>query len=248
MYSTKQIHKNVCDSYITISDPYDKAAKEKNPRWNGKQFSTIFPKSGSIPKQVCYEKMTFGPHGKYNAEPLYITTQPLDKRKLGFGSHDASRRDEFSNPVRTTQHCGAIDAEKNTMQRQMLKGQAPNPSKLQAVYQSKIDELESQVAEVENKIGMTQRIAREQAERRVGVAEHLYDIGRNSNTEFNPKMSRDQFYAPSKTTPVSYGYEHTTSLRHGMQEGCETKIDKKAQFVCVHSTEAFYDNTHLGIQ
>ena len=58
-----------------------------------------------------------GPQGKFLAEPLYITAQPADKRRLGFGSHDATRRDEFSNTVRTRQLREALSQEKSTFQR-----------------------------------------------------------------------------------------------------------------------------------
>ena len=85
MYSSKPIHKNKHDtSYITIGDPYDRipSKSEKNPRYHGKQFSTVFPKKGNIPSKVCFGDMKLGPQGKFLAEPLYIQSQPLDKRHL----------------------------------------------------------------------------------------------------------------------------------------------------------------------
>ncbi len=39
--------------------------------------------------------------GGYSDAIRYVTTQPLDSRKKGFGTKDAKRRDEFSNAIRT---------------------------------------------------------------------------------------------------------------------------------------------------
>eukprot|EP00944_MAST-04C_sp_MAST-4C-sp1_P006002 g6002.t1 len=250
MYSSKPIHKNKHDtSYITIGDPYDRipSKSEKNPRYHGKQFSTVFPKKGNIPSKVCFGDMKLGPQGKFLAEPLYIQSQPLDKRHLGFGSHDAFRRDEFSNTIRTRQLREALAQEKSTFQRSLLKGEAPNPRRLHDNYQSQIDSIEEEIARLEKKTGLGSRVDGESKRRDVAPTEFLYDIGRNRNTEFNPKISGDRFYVPNIKREKAYGKTHTTSQRHGMQEGCETKIDRKAEFVYVHSTDAFYDNTHLSV-
>ena len=250
MYSSNPIHKNKHDtSYITIGDPYDRipSKKDRNPRYFGKQFTTVFPKKGQIPSKVCFGEMKMGPQGKFLAEPLYITAQPADKRRLGFGSHDATRRDEFSNTVRTRQLREALSQEKSTFQRSLLKGAAPNPNRLKNTYQAQIDSIEEEIARLEKKTGLDTRVNNEVNRRDVAPTEYLYDIGRNRNTEFNPKITGDRFYVPDIKREKSYGKTHTTTQRHGMQEGCETKIDRKAQFVYVHSTDAFYDCTHLTV-
>lgn len=42
-------------------------------------------------------------HEPYVTGTNYRTTQPMDKRKIGFGNGDAMKRDEFSDPIRTAQ-------------------------------------------------------------------------------------------------------------------------------------------------
>ena len=114
-------------------------------------------------------------------------------------------------------------------------------------YQAQIDSIEEEIARLEKKTGLDTRVNNEVNRRDVAPTEYLYDIGRNRNTEFNPKITGDRFYVPDIKREKSYGKTHTTTQRHGMQEGCETKIDRKAQFVYVHSTDAFYDCTHLTV-
>lgn len=61
-----------------------------------------------------FSKIKYMPDG-YKEVNKYITTQPLDKRKRGFGTKDAHRRDEFANAIRTEQYRESINKEKRMM-------------------------------------------------------------------------------------------------------------------------------------
>lgn len=57
-----------------------------------------------------FSKVVYVPEG-YKETNKYITTQPLEGRKRGFGTKDAHRRDEFSNNIRTEQYREGIRKE-----------------------------------------------------------------------------------------------------------------------------------------
>jgi hypothetical protein len=110
----------------------------------------------------------------YKETNRYIDTQPLDKRKNGFGSKDAFKSDEFANFVRTEQYRETIKRER--------------PSKNQ----------ESTMREALEKL-----LAAKDAERSVMMGASgsdpmtrtmNYDIGRTLENEFNPKGKRDTYY------------------------------------------------------
>lgn len=140
----------------------------KNSRHKGKQLTTV------PPKNTCngvgyFEKKT------YTSDPLqdntmYLKTQPMDKRKSGFGSKDASRRDEFMSHVRTEQYRETLDTEMQILEKQK---KSADPAVL--------DELDG--------LAKARKFPEGLAETR-----HLYDIGRSQTTEFNQKSHRDTFY------------------------------------------------------
>ena len=49
---------------------------------------------------------------------MYTKNQPLDTRKLGFGSHNAKNRDEFTLHIRTEQYRELLKAEKKALRMQ----------------------------------------------------------------------------------------------------------------------------------
>lgn len=52
---------------------------------------------------VYFGKLEYHPE-KYNDTLLYLNSQPLNKRKLGFGTHDASKKDEFTLTLATERY------------------------------------------------------------------------------------------------------------------------------------------------
>lgn len=112
MYSTKIQFPNSVDmtggkiSRTTIGDPYVKAKRDKNVRFNGKQLGTKqCPKNAGLGTGTAMPSSYFK-YYEYKSDPfkpamLYSKSQPPESRKLGFGSHDAHKTDEFTNVIRT---------------------------------------------------------------------------------------------------------------------------------------------------
>lgn len=105
MYSTKELFPKKAHSYITIGDPYQKKSAAVDPRRQGKQFVNNPARSG-----VFFGGYKYMPT-KYQQSNPYFVTQPPEKRKLGFGSHDAVKRDEFSNQIAMEQYREALKKE-----------------------------------------------------------------------------------------------------------------------------------------
>jgi len=57
-----------------------------------------------------FEKMSYKADS-YIDKTTYLGSQPIDQRKSGFGSHDASRRDEFTTGIRTEQYREQLKSE-----------------------------------------------------------------------------------------------------------------------------------------
>ncbi|CAM9855135.1 unnamed protein product, partial [Phaeothamnion confervicola] len=174
MYSTKRPNPKLVDgaAYITIGDPY-KASGDRVPgRWKGKGFQVPL-----IPKNA--ENGNFGKL-EYRSDPFaemerYTRTQPLDKRKKGFGTKDAFRRGEFTATIRTEQYRDLLKREQRIVDRQH------DPAAAAAIIE---------------------RASKRHAETRSFPAHlpetnFLYDIGRAHVTAFDPKNTRDRFYTLS---------------------------------------------------
>ena len=75
----------------------------------GKQFQTNPSKGGQLAgffSPFAYATDSYADSNKY------ILTQPRDARKLGFGTHDANRRDEFTLDIRAKQYRQLMAQEK----------------------------------------------------------------------------------------------------------------------------------------
>ncbi|CAM9967424.1 unnamed protein product [Laminaria digitata] len=101
-------------SYITIGDMYKGNKIILPERWKGKGLSVP-----QLPKNA--ENGHFS-RLEYKSEPYadmekFSKTQPLDKRKLGFGTKDAFRPGEFTATIRTEQYRDLLRAEKAIMEK-----------------------------------------------------------------------------------------------------------------------------------
>lgn len=115
-------------------DPYDKKNRKKNPRYNGKQFTTQpLKKSCGLGTDNClpgtvlntnlfsaYEGYSKRPD-PYKPQVKYLETQPPDKRQKGFGSGDAFKTDEFTNVIRTETYREQLKREKKITNAHMEK-------------------------------------------------------------------------------------------------------------------------------
>ncbi|KAF1773895.1 hypothetical protein JG688_00001140 [Phytophthora aleatoria] len=170
MYSTKVLNKNIAQSYLTIGDPYrdPHLIESKNSRHKGKQILTV-PAKNTCNGSGYFEKKS------YASDPLqdntaYLKSQPMDARKSGFGSKDASRRDEFMSHIRTEQYRETLHTEMKILDKQKQN----DPPGL-------FDALDSLNQSHHFPEGLQE-------------TKHLYDIGRSQTTEFNQKSHRDTFY------------------------------------------------------
>ncbi len=77
-------------------------------------------------------------------------------------------------------------------------------------------------------------------------SEYLYDIGRDQETEFDPKAHRDRFYSQTLEKKMSRhrrtGPYTTVSSTYGQFDGMSPG---RPEHGCVNSTKTFYDKGHL---
>jgi hypothetical protein len=116
-----------------------------------------------------FGKLTYAP-SVFKESNMYLSTQPLEKRVKGFGSHDASRRDEFTSSVRTEQYRQSIRKETQILPHTEL------------LPEDELDRAQSAPPAMLLSASGTLR------------RETLYDIGRSKVTEFDPKSTKDRFY------------------------------------------------------
>lgn len=157
---------------------------------------------------------------KFQEYRPYLSIEPPDKRKLGFGTHDASRRDEFSQTIRTEQYRETLTKESRAL---------------------------GDVAESDDVKALKEKTAKEPREFVAGKEEikHLYDVGRNVHTEFDPKNGREKFYS------ITHGIVHEKrmgGLRTASQDigdGAWHYTYQKPEFSTPSQVKNFFDNSHL---
>lgn len=176
MYSTRLMHKNAVDNnaYITVGDPFSNP--KNNPFREGKKGEKNIPvKTAMVAHNADgngnFFKLTYMPSG-YLESTRYLTTQPLAGRKLGFGSKDAFKTDEFSNAIRTSQYREGI---KKEMQIAKARGG--------------IEKITQMLEDYEKRNPPKKFPGKDYSER---VPQ--YDIGRERVTPFDSKSSKDTYY------------------------------------------------------
>lgn len=124
----------------------------------------------------------------YQDSNKYIVTQPRDARKLGFGTHDANRRDEFTLDIRAKQYREAIHSwDKNEMGRQPRAQTAPvSQSSKRSANKDSLDEFSGKYFQA-------------------NIPKLQYEIGR-SKTGVTPactKCKHDTFYCIHRLSLMS---------------------------------------------
>lgn len=156
----------------------------------------------------------------------YITDQPLDKRKKGFGTKDAHRRDEFSNDIRTEQYRETLKKEKRLM------GETPE------VLKDKLTKL------------LAERIATRgpATEDNTGYNEklHQYDIGRSRVTEFDPKSIKDSYYKFQDDREKRFG-ELSKPVSYDIGDGAWKIGYKPPAHGGRSEVKNFFDKSHLSV-
>ena len=213
--------------YITIGDPY----KEKHgvpPRWKEKQLQVVHApeNSGGGYFGLMGEPFTYVPD-RYADQLPYTKTQPHAQRQLGFGTHDAAKRDEFTQRIRTEQYREMLKREKRLTAR---------------VPEHKLRAARERLEGVDVKQAQEARAA-------VGLAapDHLYDIGRSRDTQFDPKQARDKFYntKTARAREMRRGGSRTASQEIG--DGVWAQKNESQIHGRSHATRSFYSNGHLEV-
>jgi hypothetical protein len=162
-----------------------------------------------------FVKLTYKPSG-YLTAVNYLATQPLDKRKLGFGTKDAFKSDEFTNAIRTSQHRESIHKEVVRMKESM----------------------DTRTDAILAKYGAANEAAPEEQEK---VAQ--FDIGRSRVTPFDAKSVKDTYYkfdgekgkrmGMYKPVSTELGSAAWTTKYSAPSHGGRSEVSK------------FYDQSHL---
>jgi len=126
----------VAESYLNIGDPYVKTQAQEG-RIKGKQFMTNPSKVGQL--QGYFAPFQYATD-TYQDSNKYIVTQPRDARKLGFGTHDANRRDEFTLDIRAKQYREAIHSWNTSESRQPRAQTAPVSQSSKTQHKDSLDE------------------------------------------------------------------------------------------------------------
>ncbi len=232
MYSTRVFHPKVADSYLSIGDPYEKIGGIRSV-YKGKQFQTNPSKEGQL--QGYFADFKYSPD-VYADTHAYRLTQPKEKRKTGFGTGDANRRDEFTLDIRAAQYKELLSKE--------LTFQA---SKVSDEKVSMADSLDKFAA---TKFSSTGRGEKIEGKFQTQVTNHLFDIGRTSITPICNKCSRETFYCPHRMN--SHGADSlrrlgplkTSALEIGAEiqkQNIKPPHGKRSQL------KDFFDNNHLSV-
>lgn len=233
MYSTKLVHKNTVDgnAYITIGDPY--FDPKENPFRQGKNTEKIPFRTKMKPvneENGYFSKSTYK-SGGYSESIKYITTQPLESRKKGFGTKDAHRRDEFSNTNRTEQY------------RETLRKETELMNQRSGHLQEELEELMKSRATSAPIFDNT--ISSDSADFSYDSHVSSYDIGRTRNTPFDPRGIKDTFYK----------FNSTRDKRLGLFRASSSDIGNDAWNIAYkppsHGGKSevrnFFDKSHLSV-
>jgi len=232
MYNTKLLNTRVVDNnaYITIGDPYvdpkpnmfrqdDKNAKKTSDKPFASKLRPQNAENGN------FSKLTYTPTA-FKESNGYLLTQPMDKRpkEFAFGSHDASRRDEFASNIATEQY------------RQTLKTETFFTNK-----NANKDLLETLKNTSPSKEPAKMLLSASGTLRR----ETLYDIGRNKVTDFDPKSTRDRYYKIVSDRDKNNGTYRPTSTIVG-DSAWETEYTPPSHGAA-SLVKNFFDNSHLKV-
>lgn len=222
MYSTKLVNKSIVEGnkYITVGDPYhDPLANMFRQDKKGEKNFKV-PRRPMNAENGNFGKTTYAPSA-FKESNMYLTTQPLDQRKKGFGSKDAHKRDEFTSAIRTEQYRQSIRTENQMMKAsqkldddQFPRAQTAPPAMLLSAS------------------GTWRR-------------ETLYDIGRSKVTEFDPKASRDRFYKRTMDKERHTGPYRPTSTIIG--ESAWNTEYKPPSHGAASLVKNFFDNSHIKV-
>lgn len=170
----------------------------------------------------------------------YRITQPRANRKLGFGSYDANRRDEFTLDIRASQYRELLEKERffEGVYLDQNASRAPGALAEAASSRAAAASAAAAAAPADPRMFQTQ------------VPTMLYDIGKASNgtTPICNKCSRETFYCKHRVgagadTLRRLGPHKTMSAVVGSEvEGAEKPHHGRKSAI-----KDFYDQNHLSV-
>jgi len=184
--------------YITINDQYKdppvnifreskKGAKPVLPF-----VTTLLPNNAENGK---FSKLTYSPSPFKECIP-YLSTQPLDSRQKGFGTHDAHKVDEFTMVTRAGQHREHLAKESSHIN---------GKQNLKELISNQEDALQRHLL----------KTAPTFTQFPYGQPVPQFDLGRTVVTPFDPKATRDHYYKYATDRPREVGPFRPTSANVG---------------------------------
>lgn len=231
MYSTHRFNPKAPgagEGFLTINDAYDKP-KNTDPRVKGRQFQTNPPKAGQL--EGYFGKFEYVVDN-YQDNNGYRITQPRASRKLGFGSFDANRRDEFTLDIRAQQYRELLEKERFFEGVYLQQNGNPALTAAAAATSSSSNQKQEDPRMFQTK-----------------VPTMLYDIGREGGTTpICNKCSRETFFCKHRV-----GSGEDTLRRVGPHKtaasivGSEIVGAEKPQYGRKSHIKEFYDAGHATI-
>jgi len=240
MYTTRRINSRApgpSEGFLTVGDAYDKP-RNTDPRAKGRQFQTNPPKAGQ--QEGYFGKFEYLVDS-YQDNNGYRITQPRANRKLGFGSYDAHRRDEFTLDIRASQHRELLDKERFFEQAYLQQNAKMNPEAAASA---------SAAAAASSSRAASAAAAADRPDMfQTRVPTLLYDIGRETGTTpICNKCSRETFYCKHRV-----GSGTDTLRRMGPHRtmaavvGAEVAGAEKPHHGRKSHIKDFYDANHLSV-
>lgn len=170
--------------------------------------------------------------GGYKEMNKYITTQPLETRKKGFGTRDASKRDEFSNNTATEQYRESIRRENELLNANKDKMQERLTQLLATRAMTATGDMSNSGTLGDGTFSYSNRVRQ-------------FDIGRTRVTPFDPKSTKDTYYTFSNDRAKRYG----STMRPVSTDVGSSAWDvhyQPPQFGGKSLVKNFFDKSHLG--
>mmetsp|Transcript_20446 Transcript_20446/g.15068 ORF Transcript_20446/g.15068 Transcript_20446/m.15068 type:complete len:260 (-) Transcript_20446:61-840(-) len=255
MYSSKLFHKSMVsdnaylhkgDQYLDpVANPFRTGNKPKKgadgeDEKKEKPFMTALvarnEENGNFAKiryVYPYAKKTTLDPGEREDIPdtiKYITTQPLDQRKKGFGTKDANKRDEFCNDIRTEQY-------RETLRKEKLLT-AEDSDTLQMKLTKMLDDRDTMRRSMNGSVS-------QMSESKYAQRVHGYDIGRTRVTEFDPRSTKDTYYHFDSENGRFTG-EGPKPVSYDIGDSAWAVQYRPPQHGGRSEVKNFYDKSHLG--
>ena len=183
-----------------------------------------------------FSKVTYAAGGFTEANKYKPVTGD-DRKGFGFGSKEASKRDEFSNTIRTEQY-------RATMRKEAFITEKANENNLDELSKILQDRLENTLPVAANTVTNTNTIIHSPG---FSYSDQVprYDIGRTRETPFDPRSKKDAYYKFDGTQPKRLGTHRPVSMEVG--DAAWTLTYKPPSHGGKSEVKNFFDKSHLSV-